>query len=119
MPPELVLTLPNGVDRPPLQLCVVREAGGWTRGAHVVIEAGNHLELTERELEWLIGGAGHRALEALQALRSGGQDGVSLSAPGLPSSDGPRSGSPTSSSTAGQGAPDRPEPAQPSTEETT
>jgi hypothetical protein len=80
------MSLPNGADRPPLQVCVVRESGGWTPGAHVVVESGNHLELNERELEWLIG-----------------------EPPDLTGRAG--------SSVAGQGAPDRPEPAQPSTAE--
>jgi hypothetical protein len=132
VPPELVMSLPNGADRPPLQVCVVRESGGWTPGAHVVVESGNHLELNERELEWLIGEAGPRALAALRGFRTGFQDGQR---PGVPSAPAPRPGggprgdvaSPSDeppdltgragSSVAGQGAPDRPEPAQPSTAE--
>lgn len=114
MSPDLVMALPNGADRPPLQVCVVREAGGWTPGTHVVVESGNHLELTERELAWLVGEAGPRALAALRDFRDGARPG-DLSRPSVSRTGDellPRPGS----SVAGQGAPtDRPEPAQPST----
>lgn len=118
MPPEdaapLVLVLANGADRPPLRVCVVSEPGGWTPGPHVVVESGNHLELTERELEWLVRDA---APKALAALRDGRRPG-GPSAPAPPSSSEPPAAARHGALVAGQGDPDRPEPAQPSIEET-
>lgn len=130
MPADLVLMRPGGEDRPPLEVTVCRQAGGWTPAPYVAVEAGNVIELTADELLWLIQAAGPWALDRLRELQAGGQprqDGPSPPSAAAPGGERPVGGrSPIDdpsvarpgSSVAGQGDPDpRPAPAQSSTEE--
>jgi len=64
---------PQKEDRPTMLLEVVAGDGAWTEGAHAVLFAGNDIELTPKELAWLVEDAGPAALAKLreEALRDG------------------------------------------------
>jgi hypothetical protein len=64
----LALTRPGGEDRPPLEVTVCTEPGGWTPAPYVTVEAGNVVELTADELVWLVTAAGPWALARLREL---------------------------------------------------
>lgn len=50
---QLRLEGPNDGDRLPPRITVEAGDGAWTLGPHAVLEAGNELELTLEELQWL------------------------------------------------------------------
>lgn len=66
--PVLSLQSPTATgERPgPIELTIYRDDGGWTPGPYVELTAGNTIELTERELAWIVEGGGVRALAKLR-----------------------------------------------------
>lgn len=50
---QMQITGPDTGDRMPPRITVDASPGAWTNEPHAVLEAGNELELTLSELQWL------------------------------------------------------------------